>query len=131
MKIELLYFDGCPNHEVLLPQLRSVLEREGVEEEIQLRRVESPDAAESERFLGSPTLRIDGDDVEPDANVRTDFGLKCRLYRSPEGMSGLPPEVWIVETLRRQAGGLSNEWVRRPTPDSRQLLAQTSDCRQG
>lgn len=100
MKIELLYFDGCPSYEALLPKLRVLLADEGIETEIELRRVESVDAAESERFLGSPTVRVGGQDVEPGAGTRTDFGLKCRLYRSSEGMSGLPSEEWLVEAIR-------------------------------
>jgi hypothetical protein len=101
MKIELLYFDGCPNYEALLPALRVLLVNEGVEEEIALRRVETVEDAESERFLGSPTVRIDGEDVDPGARGRKDFGLKCRLYRSEEGVSGTPPESWIRAALER------------------------------
>jgi hypothetical protein len=56
--------------------------------------------AHRERFLGSPTLRIDGRDVEPGAEERTDFGLKCRLYRTPEGFAGTPPDAWVLEALR-------------------------------
>jgi len=66
-----------------------------------LRRVESVEAAERERFLGSPTVRVDGGDVDPDAPARTDFGLKCRLYRSSEGTSGVPPERWVLSAIRR------------------------------
>lgn len=107
MRIELLYFDGCPNHEALLPELRALLEREGIDAEIELRRVESAEAAERERFLGSPTVRIDGIDIEPRAAEREDFGLKCRLYRTAEGTSGIPPERWIVEGIRRSQVGAS------------------------
>jgi hypothetical protein len=95
VRVELLYFEGCPNHERLLPRLNELVAGAGVE----LRRVESIEAAERERFLGSPTVRIDGVDVDPGAADRTDFGLKCRLYRSDEGTSGLPPERWIRDGL--------------------------------
>ncbi len=104
MKVELLYFDGCPSYETLLPRLKALLEREGIEHEVELRRVESVEAAEQERFLGSPTVRIDGVDVDPGAATRSDFGLKCRLYRSDEATSGAPPEQWIVEALHAAAG---------------------------
>ena len=104
MKIELLYFDGCPSYERLLPKVRELLVREGVEDEIELRSVESPEAAEEAHFLGSPTVRIDGKDVDPSAGDRSDYGLKCRLYRSGEETSGLPPEEWIVEAIRGRAG---------------------------
>jgi hypothetical protein len=107
MKIELLYFDGCPSHEALLPKLRDLLAAEGIETGIDLRRVESAEAAESERFLGSPTVRVEGEDVDPEAGARTDFGLKCRLYRSAEGTSGMPPEQWITAALR---GARAQPW---------------------
>ena len=103
MKIELLYVEGCPSYEAMLPRLRELLDDEGVEIEIELRRVESLEAAEQERFLGSPTVRVDGEDVDPGAGERRDFGLKCRLYRSEEGTSGLPPEDWIVDAVRSRS----------------------------
>jgi hypothetical protein len=101
MKIELLYFDGCPSYAELLPKLRELLAGEGIEEEVELRRVETPDEAERERFLGSPTVRIDGEDVDPSAEKRNDFGLECRLYRTEEGLVRMPPEAWIRAALGR------------------------------
>ncbi|MBK5233861.1 MAG: hypothetical protein JJE13_12880 [Thermoleophilia bacterium] len=101
MKIELLYFEGCPSYEGLLPVLKRLLGREGVASEIELHRIETPEAAEKEEFLGSPTLLIDGEDVQPGAGDRSDYGLKCRLYPTDEGLSGVPPESWIVESIRR------------------------------
>ena len=106
MRIEVLYFDGCPNHEALLPRLRETLARTGVSAEIDLRRIASDEAAQRERFLGSPSVRINGRDIEPEAEQRTDYGLKCRLYRLDVGMSGVPPEEWIraalAERVRRE-----------------------------
>jgi len=63
------------------------------------RRVDSAAEAEQARFLGSPSVRVNGVDVEPGADQRNDFGLKCRLYRSSEGQSGLPPQRWIADAL--------------------------------
>lgn len=100
MRIELLYFAGCPSYEALLPKVRELLASEGVEGETELRPVESLEAAEEARFLGSPTVRIDGKDIDPGAAERSDYGLKCRLYRSGEKTSGLPPDEWIVEAIR-------------------------------
>ena len=60
-----------------------------------------PDAetAEKLRFLGSPTVRIAGQDVEPDAEARTDFVLSCRLYRTEAGLGGQPEERWVRAAL--------------------------------
>jgi hypothetical protein len=102
MRVEILYFDGCPNHEALLPHLRELARRAGRPVEIELRRIPDQTTAERERFLGSPTIRIDGRDVEPGADERNDFGLKCRLYRTSNGITGLPDSEWIVESLHRR-----------------------------
>jgi hypothetical protein len=99
MRIELLYFDGCPSYEAFLPQLRKLLASEGIKDEIELRAVETIEDAERERFLGSPTIRIDGRDIEPAAAERRDYGLKCRLYRSVDGTSGLPPRQFLATAI--------------------------------
>jgi hypothetical protein len=100
MTIEILYFEGCRGYERLLPRVRELAGRCGAG--VVLRPVESFEDAERLRFLGSPTVRVDGRDIEPDADERTDYGLKCRLYRSPEhGQSPVPPETWIRAALDR------------------------------
>jgi hypothetical protein len=101
MTIELLYFDGCPNHEALLPHLEQLLRGAEISAEIRLRRIADASAAQHERFLGSPTVRVDGRDVEPGAEERDDFGLKCRLYRTQAGLQGVPPDDWILDALTR------------------------------
>ncbi|MEO6857554.1 MAG: thioredoxin family protein [Solirubrobacteraceae bacterium] len=101
--VEILYFDGCPNHETLLPHLHDLLRRAGVAETIELRRVEDDDAAQRERFLGSPTVRVNGRDIEPEADARNDFGLKCRLYQTPEGLRGSPLDEWLLDALTQRS----------------------------
>ena len=101
MKLEVLYFDGCPSHEALMPRLRELMAQAGVDAPVELKHVESVEAAEHERFLGSPTLRVDGRDVDPAAGERTDFGLKCRLYPSPDGLRGMVPDEFVVAALTR------------------------------
>ena len=99
----MVFFDGCPSHERLLPRVRELADAAGAE--LVLRRVETPEEAERERFLGSPTVRVDGRDVDPGADARSDYGLKCRLYRSPElGQSQVPPERWIRAALGTDGG---------------------------
>lgn len=97
IRVELLFFDGCPSHDRLLPRVRALADAAGAE--LVLRRVETAAEAERERFLGSPTVRVDGRDVDPGASARVDYGLKCRIYRSAEGQSPLPPEAWIRAAL--------------------------------
>lgn len=101
MTLEVLYLDGCPSHEQLLPVLRELAAARGLQ--VTQRRIENATQAEQARFLGSPSVRVNGVDVEPGADERTDFGLKCRLYRSPDGQSGLPPQAWITRALNQAA----------------------------
>lgn len=101
MRIEVLFFDGCPNHEALLAHLDELLGRFGADTDVELRRVEDAEAAERERFLGSPTVRVNGEDVDRGAAERTDFGLKCRLYATREGLRGAPPDEWLLAALSR------------------------------
>jgi hypothetical protein len=99
VKVELLYFEGCPGYETVLERVRRLLHDAGGDTDIELRRVETPEAATAARFLGSPTVRVDGRDIERGAEDRTDFGLKCRLYRGPGGASPVPPEQWLIDAL--------------------------------
>lgn len=98
MTLEVLYFDGCPSYERLLPVLRALAAEHGLR--LSERRIADAAHAERMRFLGSPSVRVNGVDVEPGAHGRTDFGMNCRLYRSPDGQSGLPREEWIRRALR-------------------------------
>jgi hypothetical protein len=101
MRVQVLYFDGCPNHEEMLPHLRELLAAAGGGADIELVRVEDSEAAQRERFLGSPTVRVDGRDVEPGADARSDFGLKCRLFATARGLRGMPADEWVLAALDR------------------------------
>jgi hypothetical protein len=105
MDVEVLYFDGCPNHEALLPRLRELLAIADGDIDVRLRRVADADAAERERFLGSPTVRVNGEDVEPGADERTDFGMKCRLFATENGLQGVPADAWVLAALKRAREG--------------------------
>jgi hypothetical protein len=117
LTVEILYLDGCPNHEPLIVRVQALLKALGIDERIECRPVDSDDAAVALCFLGSPTLRIDGTDVEPGAELRTDYGLKCRLYHTPAGvtggMTGQPSDAWIraaITPSRRQLTA-SDPWA--------------------
>ena len=105
MNVQVLYFDGCPSYEQLLPRLHVLIERAGVDADVELLRVDSLDAAVERGFLGSPSVRVDGRDIEPGAADRTDYGLKCRLYPTPEGLRGTPPEPLLLAALTRDDDG--------------------------
>jgi hypothetical protein len=102
MKIELLYVDGCPGHAELREQLPDLIDAAGVEVTIEERRIDSESAARTERFPGSPTLRIDGRDVEPAADGREHYGLCCRLYPSGSRLVHRPEAMLITSALRER-----------------------------
>jgi hypothetical protein len=97
--VEILYFDGCPNHEAARALVDRVAQELSIRPQIRLVRVDDPDAAAELRFLGSPTVRVDGRDVEPGAEERREFVLSCRVYRREHGFSGQPDEAWIRDAL--------------------------------
>ena len=105
MKIEILYFGGCPNHEALLPRLRTLMAAAGAEGEVELVRIACADEAQRQRFLGSPSVRVDGEVVEPGASTRTDYGLKCRLCATPGDSQGIPPDEWVIGALQQRPRG--------------------------
>lgn len=98
--IEILYFEGCPNHEGLETRIRSLLDAAGIDETINHRRIDSEDQARAEHFLGSPTVRVNGIDVEPDAHRRDAYGLTCRVYATDGGLRGTPPDQWITDAVQ-------------------------------
>lgn len=99
--VEILYFDGCPNHEGALALVEQVATELGIDPEVHLVDVPHPEAAERLRFLGSPTIRVDGRDVEPGSEARTDYAMSCRVYRRGGGLAGLPPSDWVRTALAR------------------------------
>ena len=98
MRIELLYFGGCPTYRNAAEDVRRVLAETSVEAELELVEVNSDEEARRLGFPGSPTLRIDGRDPFP-VPERDEGGLTCRVYATPEGMKGTPTAAMIREAL--------------------------------
>ena len=99
--VEILYVEGCPNYEAARELVEKVSGELGIEPELRLIKVASKEEAKRLRFLGSPTVRIDGRDVDPHADERCDFGLSCRVYRTEGGFAGQPPDRWVRDALQR------------------------------
>ncbi len=96
MEIELFYFDGCPSWEKALENLKQALQLEGISADIHIICVKDNAEAESYKFLGSPSFRVDGVDWWPEERKR--YNLSCRVYATPEGMRGAP----TIEMFRQQ-----------------------------
>src|SRR5919198_1336109 len=101
--VEILHFDGCPNHEGARELVERVSRDLGVEPELRLVNVADEAAARQLRFLGSPTIRVAGEDVDPHVGERDEYVLSCRIYRTESGLAGQPDEGWVRDALEREA----------------------------
>lgn len=97
--VEILYFNGCPNHARARDLVLTAAAELGVEAQIELVEVEDADRAAELRFLGSPTVRVNGRDVEPGADEREEFTFSCRIYRADSGAVETPDPLWIRQAL--------------------------------
>ena len=102
-KVEVLVFEGCPNVETTLAQVRAAVAATSEPADVSVVRIESSEAAARLRFLGSPTVRVDGIDVDSSAGAREDYGLQCRVYSIGGRLRGAPPAEWIASALRGDA----------------------------
>lgn len=98
MRVELFYFEGCPSWQVADERLTEALRTVGRDDvRVERRLVDSPVQAEDLKFIGSPTIQIDGRD--PFASGDEAVGLMCRLYETPTGQSGSPTAGQLLEVL--------------------------------
>jgi hypothetical protein len=101
MKIELLYVANCPNHVVALERLRATLSAENLQTPVNEVLVRDAAMAQSLKFPGSPTVRINGHDVEPPNGQTASFGLMCRLYSDGSGAPSQQGLRAAIERARR------------------------------
>ena len=94
--IEILYFAGCPNFRPAVDLAERVVADLGVDARIHQVEIDSADEAVRRRFLGSPSIHVNGRDIEPGAGRRTDFAVSCRLY----GESGIPSRGHLESAVK-------------------------------
>lgn len=100
MKIEILIFDGCPNSESAKRLVRETVGELGVDASIEIVNVVDNDDAMAKRFLGSPSVRINGRDIEIEENEQTQYTMGCRIYRDCDERSGVPSRKLIMQKLK-------------------------------
>jgi len=100
MKMEILYFDGCPTYLAAEKTLHEVLEEQGIAAEVELVAVNTDEEARRLCFPGSPTIQVAGKDLFP-TEEREDWRLGCRVYTAPEGLSGSPTVEMFEEALTK------------------------------
>ena len=98
MRVELLYFDGCPNWRQTLDDVTAVLKESQSPIEVELIKVNSQEEAERLAFFGSPTVRVDDVDIELDV-PDSGYGLEYRTYWVEERELRRPPREWIAAAI--------------------------------
>ena len=116
LEIALLWFESCPNHRAARRLLHEALAETGIEANIQDIRIDEHEQAVCLRFQGSPTIRVDGRDVQPTPEEETPYGMACRIYRTPDGPQGFPTKALIRAALARATGAAAHR------PDRSQAL---------
>jgi hypothetical protein len=104
LRIEILYFDGCPHHRPAVELVKEILAEESLTGEIAEISVPDEAGAQARHFLGSPSIRVDGLDVEPEMRSSRAFGMACRTYVDQGERTGVPPRAWVRGALREAAG---------------------------
>jgi hypothetical protein len=98
LQIDILFIEGCPNSDAALVRAREAIANEGAAAEIRMVEIRDAGDAIAQRFLGSPTIQIDGQDAEPEARLRRDYGFMCRTYRASNGSVAGAPSVDLIAT---------------------------------
>jgi hypothetical protein len=104
MKVEILYLSGCPNHSLAVESVREVLRQEAAPADIVEVEVKDTPAAQQVGFLGSPTIRVDGQDVETGVRAGGAVGMICRTYIEGGQRTGIPPLEWVRAAVREAKG---------------------------
>jgi hypothetical protein len=108
MKVEVFYFEGCPNRQPAVERVKEILKKEGLDVEVV--EIEVPDHASAQAvgFLGSPTIRIDGLDVEASARSSQAYGMMCRTYLEAGQRDGIPSRDRIRVSMREAISRLES-----------------------
>src|SRR5687767_6443384 len=102
--IEVLYVEHCPNFPAALALVQRVAADLGINAQVRTIMITDQAEAERARFVGSPTVRVDGRDVDPEGELTAEYTLECRLYWHEHRLAGYPTERSIREALLRAAG---------------------------
>jgi hypothetical protein len=103
MRVELLWWEGCPSYPETIADVREALGDEGIDpDRLELRQVQTDEQAARERFPGSPTIRIDGEDLVPPTDGEN-YSLTCRVYRLRDGRFSPTPDPADVRAAIRRA----------------------------
>lgn len=102
MDIRFLYYEECPSHDQALARLKQVIAEANIDAPIDIIKVETEPQAQALRFVGSPTIRLNGEDIVP---VPSDafYSLTCRAYRLEDGRISPLPSLDMIRQPLQQA----------------------------
>jgi hypothetical protein len=101
MDIKLMYFDECPSWQTAFENLKQVLLSEQISDAVILVKIENDERAQQEKFLGSPSIWIDGQDLWTEE--RESYSLSCRVYATPNGVKGFPTFQMLRSKIQTMA----------------------------
>lgn len=96
LQIDILHVKPCPNYEPAEELVREVANALNVPVDVTSIEIRTVAEARQEGFRGSPTIRVNGRDVEPESDGACESGLACRTYRG----QGIPPRAWVERAIR-------------------------------
>ena len=105
VRIEILARGDCDNRGMAISVVERAVEETGVPAEIEVVDVKSLAQAERLLFPGSPTVRVDGRDVDRQPNGDGDVSLGDRVYRTGRGLAGWPDEQWVRDAILLAVAG--------------------------
>ena len=99
MRVSFLFYEDCPSHELALERLHEVLAEEGIDANVEVVKVQSEEQAQQLRFVGSPTILVNDQDIDPPP-PHSHYALTCRAYRLEDGrISPLPSRHMIGRAI--------------------------------
>ena len=108
MEIELLYFEGCPYYQTALKYLEEIIKEKKLDVPVKMVKIKSDDGAVKHKFLGSPTIKINGQDIDPNAQEAEIFSMRCRLYLEDGKLMELPSKKMIRHAIEKSIQETSN-----------------------
>ncbi len=104
LRIDFLFWKECPSHPKAWERLKEVLSRMKLSAEIRRIEVKTEEEATRENFPGSPTIRINGRDIDPEGARQQRAGLSCRIYHDTGGrVIPVPPAELIQKALEKES----------------------------
>jgi hypothetical protein len=105
-RVEFFYIEDCPSHERSLEILREVLAEAHIQAPIEVTEIKTEQEAQQYQFYGSPTIRVDGQDIAPRPEGIPEPSLTCRAFQRADGrISPLPPRELIIAALQWVSDG--------------------------